>query len=93
MLQFIFTNYYVEFSIKKCAWQKMKQGAYKTKMIRIQGCAIVTSWMCMMYRVTYKVISSLLFRVLYHEFCVSTVVQSVMKLKNRCEENSLDKNI
>lgn len=43
--------------------------------------------------VTYKVISSLLFRVLYHEFCVSTVVQSVMKLKNRCEENSLDKNI
>lgn len=40
MLQFIFTNYYVEFSIKKCAWQKMKQGAYKTKMIRIQGCAI-----------------------------------------------------
>lgn len=48
MLQFIFTNYYVEFSIKKCAWQKMKQGAYKTKMIRIQGCAIVTSWMCMM---------------------------------------------
>lgn len=43
--------------------------------------------------VTYKVISSLLFRVLYHEFCASTVVQSVMKLKNRCEENSLDKNI
>lgn len=43
--------------------------------------------------VTYKVISSLLFRVLYHEFCVSRVVQSVMKLKNRCEENSLDKNI
>lgn len=42
--------------------------------------------------VTYKVISSLLFRVLYHEFCVS-IVQSVMKLKNRCEENSLDKNI
>lgn len=28
--------------------KKMKQGAYKTKMIRIQGCAIVTSWMCMM---------------------------------------------